>query len=159
MRLSDAFEHPVENPEIELTCKVYNINFGYNDELLDKCPVLKEYMIFVDYVRENHKENDYDNLQDAIERAIDRCMEENILRDFFMKHRSEVVKVMQLDYTFDRQILLEREEARTEGRTEGWEKSIEQMLRNGRTPQEIADFCGFDIEQIRAVEARLKVSS
>jgi hypothetical protein len=47
-------------------------------------------MIFVDYVRENHKENDYDNLQDAIERAIDRCMEENILRGFFMEHRSEV---------------------------------------------------------------------
>jgi hypothetical protein len=117
MRLSDAFEHPVENPEIELICKVYNINFGHNDELLDRCPVLKEYMTFVDYVRANHKENDYDNLQDAIERAIDRCMEENILREFFMKHRSEVVKVMQLDYTFDRQILLEREEARM-GRAE-----------------------------------------
>jgi hypothetical protein len=118
MRLSDAFEHPVENPEIELICKVYNINFGYNDELLDRCPVLKEYMTFVDYVRENHKENDYDNLQDAIERAIDRCMEENILRGFFMEHRS-VVKVMQLDYTFDRQILLEREEAQVEGQAKG----------------------------------------
>jgi hypothetical protein len=78
----------------------------------------------VDYVRENHKENDYDNLQDAIERAIDRCMEENILRGFFMEHRSEVVKVMQLDYTFDRQILLEREEARTEGEAKGQAKGI-----------------------------------
>jgi hypothetical protein len=66
MRLSDAFEHSVEqshwnpnfvrmgfaqaippsealqiveHPEIELICKVYNINFGYNKELLDKCPV------------------------------------------------------------------------------------------------------------------------
>jgi hypothetical protein len=90
MRLSDAFEHHVEHPEIELICRVYNINFGYNKELLDKCPVLKEYMIFVDYVRENHKENDYENLQDAIERAIDRCIEENVLRGFFMEHRSEV---------------------------------------------------------------------
>jgi hypothetical protein len=101
---------------------VYNINFGYNKELLDKCPVLKEYMIFVDYVREKHKENDYENLQDAIERAIDRCIEENVLREFFMEHRSEVVKVMQLDYTFDRQIMLEREDARKEGREEGREE-------------------------------------
>jgi hypothetical protein len=122
MRLSEAFEHHVEHPEIELICRVYNINFGYNKELLDKCPVLKEYMIFVDYVRENHKENDYENLQDAIERAIDRCIEENVLREFFMEHRSEVVKVMQLDYTFDRQIMLEREEARTEGRKDGLEE-------------------------------------
>jgi hypothetical protein len=66
-------------------------------------------------VRENHKENDYENLQDAIERAIDRCIEENVLREFFMEHRSEVVKVMQLDYTFDRQIMLEREDAQAKG--------------------------------------------
>jgi hypothetical protein len=151
MRLSDAFERPVEHPEIELICRVYNINFGYNKELLDKCPVLKEYMIFVDYVRENHKENDYENLQDAIERAIDRCIEENVLREFFMEHRSEVVKVMQLDYTFDRQILLEREEGRTEGLEEGKTKSIEQMLSRGRTPEAIADFCGYDIEEVRKV--------
>jgi hypothetical protein len=128
MRLSDAFEHHVEHPEIELICRVYNINFGYNKDLLDKCPVLKEYMIFVDYVRENHKENDYENLQDAIERAIDRCIEENVLREFFMEHRSEVVKVMQLDYTFDRQIMLEREEAREEGIREEKERSIQTMI-------------------------------
>jgi hypothetical protein len=85
-------------------------------------------MIFVDYVRENHKENDYENLQDAIERAIDRCIEENVLREFFMEHRSEVVKVMQLDYTFDRQIMLEREEAREEGIREEKERSIQTMI-------------------------------
>jgi hypothetical protein len=139
MRLSDAFEHPVENPEIELICKVYNINFGHNDELLDRCPVLKEYMIFVDYVRENHKENNYDNLQDAIERAIDRCMEENILREFFMEHRSEVVKVMQLDYTFDRQILLEREEARMEARMGRAEEIIEMGQEFGLTDAAILE--------------------
>ena len=58
MKLSDAFEHEVEDPELELTCRIYNINQGKNKELLDKCPVLREYMTFVDYVREYHeKEN------------------------------------------------------------------------------------------------------
>lgn len=37
LKLSDAFEHPVENPEVELTCRVYNINYGKNQELLSKC--------------------------------------------------------------------------------------------------------------------------
>jgi hypothetical protein len=46
----------------------------------------------------------------------------NILRGFFMEHCSEVVKVMQLDYTFERQIMLEREEAWREGWKEGWKK-------------------------------------
>ena len=119
LRLSDAFEHPVENPEIELVCKVYNINYGKNQELLEKCPFLKEYMIFVDYVRENHRVNGYENLEHSIETAIDRCIEENVLRKFLMEHRSEVVKVMRLDYTFDRQLTLEREDSRAEGRAEG----------------------------------------
>jgi hypothetical protein len=136
MRLSDAFERPVEHPEIELICRVYNINFGYNKELLDKCPVLKEYMIFVDYVRENHKENDYENLQDAIERAIDRCIEENVLREFFMEHRSEVVKVMQLDYTFDRQIMLEREDAIREEKERSIQTTIV-LLQELMHPKEI----------------------
>jgi hypothetical protein len=75
---------------IELTCKVYNINKGYNEQLLERCPVLKEYMIFVDYVREYHKQNGYQNLEEAIDQAIDRCIEENVLRDFLMEHRSEI---------------------------------------------------------------------
>ena len=35
--------------------------------------------------------------------------------------RSEVVKVTQMDYTFDRQIMMERETSREEGRKEGRE--------------------------------------
>ena len=44
MRLSDAFEKKTDNPELELVCRVYNINFGKNQELLEKCEVLKQYM-------------------------------------------------------------------------------------------------------------------
>lgn len=122
LKLSDAFEHPVENPEIELTCTVYNINYGKNRELLEKCPFLKEYMIFVDYVRENHRANGYENLEHSIEMAIDRCIEEDVLREFLMEHRTEVVKVVRLDYTFDRQLMLEREDSRAEGLAEGREE-------------------------------------
>jgi hypothetical protein len=64
-----------------------------------------------------------------------------------------------LDYTFERQILLERQEAWKEGFIAGWKESfIERLLNNGRTPQEIADFCGYDIRQIQEVEERFKVS-
>jgi hypothetical protein len=128
LHLSDAFEHPVDKPEIELTCRVYNINKGHNEQLLDRCPVLKEYMIFVDYVREYHKQNGYQNLEEAIDQAIDRCIEENVLRDFLMEHRSEVRKMTQLDYTFERQIELEREAGREEGRETGRKEGTRQTL-------------------------------
>ncbi len=124
MKLSDAFEKNIENPDLELKCIVYNINFGKNDELLTKCNILKDYMTFVEYVRFYHKEQDYDELKEAIYRAIDRCIDEGILVDFFKNNRSEVVKVTQMDYTFDRQIELERDDARKEGFAEGHEEGF-----------------------------------
>ena len=56
LRLSTAFENPMDEPEIELVCKVYNINQGKNVDLLEHCNVLKEYMFFVDRVRYYVKE-------------------------------------------------------------------------------------------------------
>ena len=122
MRLSDAFEKKTDNPELELVCKVYNINFGKNQQLLEKCEVLKQYMTFVDYVKYYLSQQDGDNdddLKKAINLAIDKCIEEGVLVEFLRENRSEVVKVTQMDYTFDRQIMMEREAGREEGRAEG----------------------------------------
>lgn len=55
LRLSDAFEQPADRPELELVCHVYNINRGKNTELLSKCQTLREYMYFVDLVRDYHE--------------------------------------------------------------------------------------------------------
>lgn len=159
MRLSNSFLYPVDDPDIELKCRVYNINYGKNKDILDKCPWLGEYMTFVNYVREFHKENRYDNLENAIEMAIDRCIEENMLRRFLINHRSEVVKVMKLDYTFDRQITLERAESRTqgleEGLAEGEEKKLVKLvckkIQKGKNAEEIAEI----LEEETAVISRI----
>ena len=63
---------------------------------------------FVELVRKNFKENGYEDLGKAINQAIDQRIREDILKDFLMENRSEVTKVMQLDYTFERQLELER---------------------------------------------------
>ena len=56
------------------------------------------------------------DLRKAINKAIERCIREDVLREFLIRRRGEVTKVTQLDYTFDRRIELEREEAREEER-------------------------------------------
>ena len=132
MKLSDSFAKKTDNPELELVCKVYNINYGRNEQLLKKCGIIRQYMTFVEYVRFYHKEQDYDNLETAINRAINRCIDEGVLVDFLKENRSEVVKVTQLDYTFDRQIMLEREEAREEGRMQGHEEGCAEGRIQGR---------------------------
>lgn len=131
MKLSDAFMRPSDDPQLELKCRVYNINHGKNAALLEHCPMLKGYMIFVDYVRMYHRENDYENLQLAIERAINRCINENVLKDFLENNRSEVIKVTDMDYTFEKQLTLEREEAIEEGLELGRKQGLEQGLEQG----------------------------
>ena len=93
---------------------------------------MREYMMFVDYVREYHRLAGFEELEHSIEQAIDRCIREDILREFLMKHRSEVVKVVKLDYTFDRQLMLEREDSREEGREEGRAEGREEGRAEGR---------------------------
>ena len=168
MKLSDAFEKETDNPELELVCKVYNINFGKNKYLLDRCPVLKEYMIFVGYVRLYLKEYGYEDLEKAINQAIDRCIQEDILADFLKENRAEVVKVTQLDYTFDRQITMEREEAREEGRAEGRaegealgtqqerEKIAIKMIKVNKPLEEIMEFTELPIEKINELTQKIK---
>lgn len=134
-----------------MKCRVYNINHGKNQELLDKCPFLKEYMIFVDYVRELHKENVYEELEHCIELAIDRCIEENVLREFLIRRRTEVIKVMQLDYTFDRQLMLERRDSREEGGIEKIITLICKKLKKSKTMEEIADDLEEDVEVIEPI--------
>ena len=139
LRLSDAFEKPMDDPKLELKCMVYNINTGKNKKIMDQCQWLNEYMIFVNKVREYHHEHTEQELLSDIEKAIDYCIDNNILRDFLKTRRSEVVKNMQLDYTFERQIELERadaieegrEEGRREGRKEGRAREIYQSVSEG----------------------------
>lgn len=46
-----------------------------------------------------------------------------------------------------------REEGREANRTE----MIGNMLKKGRTPEEISDFCGIPLDEVKKVEAELKV--
>lgn len=156
MRLSDSYEKKTDSPELELVCRVYNINFGRNNELLSGCDILREYAAFVEYVRYYDKEQCYDGLEAAINLAIDRCIEEGILSEFLKENRTEVVKVMQLDYTFDRQIVLERREARVEGHSrglaEGRSKGLTEGVSRGRLEEIISSVCEGDYSIERGAE-------
>ena len=130
-KLSDCFEKKTDEPQLELKCMVYNVNKGNNKELLDKCAFLKDYMIFIEYVRYYYKDENV-NLDEAIEKAIDRCINEDIMRNFLIARREEVAKVTNLDFTFERQIELEREEAKNAGVAEGLSRGREEGLLRGR---------------------------
>lgn len=145
LKLSDAFIHHTDTPEIELTVTVYNINPNNNTQLLEKSEVLRSYMIFVNRVRENleHQKKiaqnapEYDEaayeeeLEVAINEAIDYCVKHHIMEEFFRENRNEVTKSMVLDYTWERREELIRAEEYEDGKREGYAAGISQGRAEG----------------------------
>ena len=93
--LSDAFEKETAEPELELKVLMLNINFGHNQELMDKCQTLKEYSQYVDRVRKYAKRM---QIEEAVERAVTECIREGILADFLSSQRAEVIAVSIFEY-------------------------------------------------------------
>ncbi len=111
-KLSDLFGNPEDEPQLELTVTILNINEGYNTELLAECKTLCGYMKFVNKVRANKKAM---STEDAVRAAVNECIEEGILRCFFQEHKEEVIGVgiFEFDEELYKEAILE------DGREEG----------------------------------------
>ena len=140
MRLSDAFCHKTDDPQMELICKVYNINPNNNQGLKRKSVVLDGYTYFVEKVRANQKKKM--NLEEALDDAIEDCINHHILEDFFRIKKDEVKKVTHLDFTWEaREELIRKEEFEgglSQGILRGKIESIIELLNDlGEIPEEL----------------------
>lgn len=135
LRLSDAFLHPTDTPELELKCTVYNVNKGNNATFLSKCRVLREYMIFVDKIREKLKIGQ--SIDEAIDQAINECIGENVLKDFLVERGNEVRQVAALDYTWEAREGMIRKEEYEEGYKAGEIEGEKRGEKRGRKDSKI----------------------
>ena len=119
LRLSEAFEVPTKDPELELKVTILNINPSMNEELKEKCPILKQYTQYVEQVRYNSTSMP---LEQAVETAIEYCIKHEILKDFLLKQRAEVVKMSIFEYDEEREMELIRRDEREIGEQIGIEK-------------------------------------
>lgn len=94
-RLSDAYTHREEHPYLELVVLQLNINPGYNNDLMQACPTLREYMLFVDKIRKCSQTTD---INTAVTRAVNECINENILTCFLRKNKREVITMSIFEY-------------------------------------------------------------
>ncbi len=89
-----------------------------NEELKEKCPVLKQYTQYVEQVRYNSAGMP---LEQAVETAIEYCIRHDILKDFLLKQRAEVVKMSIYEYDEEREMELIRRDEREIGQKIGEE--------------------------------------
>ena len=127
MKLSDSFEIMGE-VNLELTAVQLNINPGYNEELKKGCPTLYQYVCYVEKVRKN---NETMSIDEAVKKAVDDCIKENILRDFLLKNKAEMIQMSIFEYDEEKHKKFLRQEGFEDGLTQGMERGLEQGLAQG----------------------------
>ena len=144
MRLSDAFDGDFS--ALELIVSSYNINYGKNQPLLDKCQELKEYSIFVSQVKEALSVS-Y-SLDDAIAYAVDYCLKNNIMYDYLKAHGKEVYSMTRLEWNEDTARRVWQEEALEKGKKEKTIEMIRNFLAVGTPMEFIIKATGWSEEEI-----------
>lgn len=149
IRLSDCFMRDTGEINLELVVVQLNINNGMNQEVKKCCRSLYEYTEYVERVRKYSKNM---SLEDAVEWAVTECIQENILRDFLLKNRAEVVRMSIFEYNEElhRKSLLE--EGREEGLREGIYKIICHMLEKNQEPETISELTGEPLSYVYQVK-------
>ena len=137
LRLSDAFQQPTAQPDIEVVAHMLNINYGHNKELMERCQKLKEYAQFIDIIRHYLRENEHWTNEQAISKAIDDCIQNNILRDILQKERLRVMASILSEFDEVGYKEMIRQEAYEDAYEEVYEEGHEAGLEEGRE-QELA---------------------
>ncbi len=131
--MSDAFMAEEKEPNLELRVTILNINPGMNAGLLSKCRTLKDYVAYVEKVREYGKNMPTD---EAVELAVKECIEKGILAEFLTVYRAEAVQLSIFEYDQEKHMrCIEdavREAGREEGREEGRKAGREEGRKAGR---------------------------
>lgn len=166
LKLSDAFDIPRDNqnviPALECTAIMLNINYGHNEELLNKCKRLKDYAYFVAKVKELKKTED--SLKDAIDKAIDECIKEEVLVDILLRHRTLAKNTLLTEYDEKKRRKLDRKEGFDDGLVQGELRGEQRVLfrivskkvKKNYTLDMIADDLEEEVEAIRPIYEKAK---
>ena len=157
LRLSDAFVQVPEGeglkdtagteadktnkPSVEVVVQLLNINYGCNQELMEKCQKLMEYSKFVALVRvksdmltEKYKKemksvNKKEIFAEAVALAIDEAIRDNVLKDILSKNMAEVTDMLLTE--FDEKAYIEgvKKQSYEEGEASGKARGEDKLAR------------------------------
>ena len=82
-----------------------------------RCRTLEEYSILISRIYSKILEGI--SLEQAIDFTVQDCIHDNILRDFLIKHRSEVVGMLLEEFDMEEYIKMERRDSYEDGHEDG----------------------------------------
>lgn len=149
LRLSDAFEHATDTPDVEVIAHIININIGHNEELLNKCKVLCDYSVFNQRVREYMIEGM--SKENAVEKAVDSCIEDDILGEILRKDRARIMASILSEFDEVGYAQMLREEGIEEGEMRKLIEMVCKKLRKNKTSELIAEELEEEESVIKAI--------
>ena len=121
LKLSASFINPVEEGKFEWTATMLNINLGHNDVLMEKCSTLKQYATLLDKIKDGIKRGM--DVENSIIEAVNWCIANDVLKDYLIRHKSEVIGMVLTEYDEKKHIKNEKQISWEEGREEGREEN------------------------------------
>ena len=118
LRLSDSFSKKEDKVNLELVVEVININPGNNEELLQNCKQLREYVLYIEKARNYAADMP---IKEAVERAVNECINEGILTDFLLQNKAEAIAMSIFEYNQEAHMKCVRQEGYEDGITQGIE--------------------------------------
>jgi predicted transposase/invertase (TIGR01784 family) len=137
--LSDLYKefNKSKDPQyLELKVQVRNINKGHSVEIVDQSPLLRDYVAFVEEVREINREDGM-TTERAMERAIENCIKKGILINFLNQHKAEVMKMLVTEWDYDLEKEVLKEEALEKGRRQERAILVKSLYESGLTIAQI----------------------
>lgn len=141
MRLSDAFDG--DSTSLQLVVTAFNINYGLSQPLLQKCRYLSDYSMLIGKVKEGIGLGL--SLRDAISSAVKFCRDNGIMGNYLVEHSEEVFNMLALEWNMDDALQARFEE----GRDEGIESVALNMLRRGKSLDDIHADTNLSLERIK----------
>ena len=128
LQLSHAFAD-TSRKYLELTVRLFNINYSENNQLLKKCRALRDYSLFIARIQQNSA--DGMTLTQAINEAIGYCIQHDIMKSFLAEKSREVYDM--ISFKWDAEVAKEvwKEEAMEKGMKQGLEKGMEKGIEKG----------------------------
>ena len=88
--------------------------------------------------------------------AVDECIKDDVLSDFFIKHRDEVIDVSIFEYDEEGVMDVMREEGREEGRADATLKDIRNiMTKLNKSADEAMDILDVPIQERETLKTQL----
>ena len=130
-----------DKPSVEVVVQLLNINYGCNQELMEKCQKLMEYSKFIALVRvksdmltEKYKKemksvNKKEIFAEAVALAIDEAIRDNVLKDILSKNMAEVTDMLLTEFDEKAYIDGVKKQSYEEGEARGEIKGEEKLAR------------------------------